>query len=224
LAETKLEETLRDNYMADDVTSKEIVPYAGIGHEGDWSQIDVTQTGNRIGRDLAGRDIVTTNVYNSKRSQISYLNEKYKEECQNQTEVCEYIKGLLHYTDRGDEPIKGLDHKLKQVNRDAQYIEFATRQKELFAKRLLKRDLSPAAQRIFAYMMGKIKLNFIHNIIPRIKAGATEAEIDGLICSSVLEPAVTELEENVLDFTVDEIEGMLFYLTGNCHISWNGLC
>lgn len=210
----------RTNQKTEDKTGK--VP---IAFTEDTSTTKVTQIGNRISGNNAGRDIVTLNTYNySTRSQIAYLNERYKEECDNNTEVCQYIRELLHYTERSDEEIKGLDYKLKLVNRDDDFIQFATKQKELFAKRLLKRDLSPAAQKIFAYIMGKIKLSFMHNIVPKIKSGISEQEIDRIIYSVVIEPIFNELEENVLDLTMDEIHGMLFYLTGNCHIYWNKLC
>lgn len=183
----------------------------------------VSQWFNRTGGDSVGRDKITK-IYNRSHSQIAVLNEKYLEECDSKTEVYEFIKALLHYTTRDTKSLHGLEEKLLSAERDDDFIEFAKEHKELFAKRLLKRDLSLAAQRIFAYLLGKTKASFVYNVIPIIKSGANREKIDSAIYSNVLEPIFNELEDNVLDLTMDEIVGMLFYLTGNCHINWTKEC
>ena len=187
------------------------------------SETKTTQFGNRAGEDIVGRD-KNVNVYSQKRSQISCLNEKYLIEKDGDSEVYEIIRVLLHYTERESDDFRGLEEKLQDANREEDYIEYAKIQKELFAKRLMKRDLSPSAQKIFAYILGKVKTKFVHNVIPKIKAGCSEAEVDKSILENVIEPIFEELEDNVLDVSMDEMIGMLFFLTGNCHICWTKIC
>jgi len=186
------------------------------------SETKTTQIGNKAGNDIVGRDKNVT-VYSQRRSQISFLNEKYLSEKDNGSEVYEIIKLLLHYTIRESKDIRGLEGKLQDANREG-YIEYAKEQKELFVKRLMKNDLSPSAQKIFAYILGKIKANFVHKIIPKIKSGSSELEINNSILENVIAPIFEELEENVLDVSMDEMIGMLYYLTGNCHINWTNIC
>jgi hypothetical protein len=187
------------------------------------SESKTTQIGNRAGNDIVGRDKIV-NQYSKKRSQITCLNERYLAERENDTEVYEIIKVLLHYSERETEDFRGLEGKLKDASREEDYIEYAKQQKELFAKRLIKRDLSPSAQKIFAYILGKVKTRFVHDVIPKIKSGCSEAEVEKSILVNVIEPIYEELEENVLDVSMDEMIGMLFFLTGNCHISWTKQC
>lgn len=183
----------------------------------------ITQIGNRAGNDIVGRDKIV-NQYSKKRSQISFLNEKFIAEKDNDSEMYEIIKVLLHYTKRENEDFLGLEGKLQSANRQEDYIEYAKEQKELFAKRLIKRDLSPSAQKIFAYILGKVKTRFVHDVIPKIKSGCSEDVVEKSILKNVIEPIFEELEENVLDISMDEMVGMLFFLTGNCHISWTKQC
>ena len=39
--------------------------------------------------------------------------------------------------------------------------------------------------------------------------------------TEIIEPTYKHLEENILDINAVEIEGMLFFLTGNCHLRWD---
>ncbi len=184
-----------------------------------------TQIGNKAGGDIVGRDKheKTVNIYKygSRRTPISILNDKYIEEMQEETEIFEYIQSLMHFVDPVEDDFKGLEDKLKSALRDSNYIEDAKKHKELFAKRLIKRDLSPSAQKIFAYLLGKLKQSFRHKIIPSMKNGISQDIIEEMIFSNVIEPIYGELEENVLEITWDEFIGMLFFLTGNCHLRWD---
>ncbi len=184
-----------------------------------------TQIGVKAGRDNIGRDKYenVTNVHNygARRSQLSILNDKYLQEMQEETDIFEYIQSLMHFVDPVEADVRGLEDKLKAASRDSRFIEEAKKYKELFAKRLIKRDLSPSAQRIFAYLLGKIKQSFRHKIVPSMKSGMEQEKIEELIFSDVIEPIYDELEENVLEITWDEFIGMLYFLTGNCHLKWD---
>jgi hypothetical protein len=41
-----------------------------------------------------------------------------------------------------------------------------------------------------------------------------------LVQSQIISPVSELLGENVLDIYPDELSGMLYFLTGNCHIRW----
>jgi len=189
------------------------------------SKTTSTQIGNKPGGDLVGRDKYeeTTIIqkYGARRTSLSILNDKYLQEMHEETEIYEYIQELMHYVDSSEDDVRGLEDKLRSALRDTNYIEEAKRYKELFAKRLVKRDLSPSAQKIFAYLLGKIKQSFRYKIIPSIKSGIDCDTIEKMIFSDVIEPINKELEENVLNITWDESIGMLYFLTGNCHLRWD---
>lgn len=189
------------------------------------SKTTSTQIGNKPGGDLVARDKHATTVnihkYGSRRTHISILNDKYLQEMRGETEIFEYIQILMHYVDSPEDDVRGLEDKLRSALRDRNYIEEAKKYKELFAKRFIKRDLSPSAQKIFAYLLGKIKQSFRHKIIPSIKNGIDHNTIEEMIFSDVIEPIYEGLEENVLDITWDEFIGMLYFLTGNCHLRWD---
>ena len=187
------------------------------------SKTTSTQIGNKPSGDLVARDKKTVIIhkYGSRRTSISILNDKYLQEMRKDTEIFEYIQQLLHYVDSPEDDVRGLEEKLRSALRDRNYIEEAKKYKELFAKRLIKRDLSPSAQKIFAYLLGKIKQSFRHKIIPSIKNGVDHHTIEEMIFSDVIEPIYEGLEENPLEITWDESIGMLYFLTGNCHLRWD---
>jgi hypothetical protein len=53
-----------------------------------------------------------------------------------------------------------------------------------------------------------------------IALNADLTEIKRAVQHEIIDPIEAMLGENVLDLYADEINGMLYFLTGNCHIRW----
>lgn len=183
----------------------------------------VKQENNIVGHDQAGRDINNFILGNnsSKLSQMTRLIEKFKKEKANNPQLNVFINELEHFTKRiGNENVIGLEEKLKAGNKE-NIIEFALRNKELYSRKLLKFQFSEAAQQINVYLLGLAEVYFTNYVYPRICNDESENIVNTVLMEQVITPLINELDENVLDFSPSEINGMIYFLTGNCHIKWN---
>lgn len=183
----------------------------------------VKQENNTVNGSQAGRDINNFNFGSSttKISQMTRLIEKFKTEKANNPQLNIFVNELEHFTKRiGNENVIGLEEKLKAGNRE-NIIEFALRNKELYSRKLLKFQFSEAAQQINVYLLGLAEVYFTNYVYPRICNDAPETTVNTILMEQVINPLINELDENVLDFSPSEINGMIYFLTGNCHIKWS---
>ena len=51
----------------------------------------------------------------------------------------------------------------------------------------------------------------------------TESKIQAVIAERIINPVKTELGLNLFKYDEDDIMGMIFFLTGNCHIKWTAI-
>jgi hypothetical protein len=190
------------------------------------SESEVTQTNNVAGRDIAGRDVnktySPTYSFGESQARVKYMAEllrKFKEDCDGNSQLRDFIDEFDYFNTQLEGDIVGLEQKLKDGNRDG-FIEFALRTKEAFFKKLLKYQFSESAQRIHIYLLARLEDRFQNQIAPKIRADRPAEEIDTLIEEALIRPMLLELDENLLHLTATDINGMLYFLTGNCHIKW----
>jgi hypothetical protein len=71
--------------------------------------------------------------------------------------------------------------------------------------------------------MGKIFEEFQHWVKPAIEAGFTRAEVDEIVRSKIVMPLSAELDgcDGCTEPPIQTIRGMVYFLTGNCHIKWH---
>jgi predicted CopG family antitoxin len=188
---------------------------------------EVTQTNNNVeSGDIAGRDVIKTTInigrvsYGGK-SQLEMLYEKLEQEKQNSTVFSEMVEELMHYKSYAENSeMIGLEKKLENGNR-LRYLNFAESVKEKFTKKLLKNEHSETAQQIYAFLLAKVYSRFETHIYPSLNAGHTEEYINQLVVEFIIKPLEELLGNNLLHIYEDEINGMIYFLMGNCHIKWN---
>ncbi|HEX8289666.1 MAG TPA: ABC-three component system protein [Pyrinomonadaceae bacterium] len=191
------------------------------------SENKVIQSENEVGGDQAARDIIhnrNKSYYNygdlrNSVSPVQSLYAKYELEKENNPQLTEFIEELNYYYNKVDGDVIGLEKKLENGNRQS-FIKYALRAKEAYHKKLYKNQFSEVAQQINVYFLALIDSYFTHIIYPKICGGASNEEINILIQENVINRVLSELGENTLGFTATDINGMLYFLTGNCHIEW----
>lgn len=189
---------------------------------------EVTQSNNTVGNgDIAGRDVNKPTVINIGRvssggkSQLEILYEKLEQERQNSSIFSDMVDELLHYKSyAANTEVIGLEKKLENGNR-LNYLNFAERAKEKFTKKLLKNEHSETAQHIYAFLLDKVYCSFETNIYPRLNEGHPEEYINQLVNEFIIKPIEDLLGNNLLHIYDAEINGMIYFLMGNCHIKWN---
>lgn len=176
--------------------------------------------------DIAARDI-NKPTYNYGRvstggqSQLEKLYERLEEERKNSTTFNNVIDDLLHYKNYApNTTVVGLEEKLNNGNRQ-KYLRFAEISKEKFTRKLVKNEHSETAQLIYAFLLAKVYASFETYVYPRLNEGHPEEFINRLVSSYIISPIEDILGDNLLQIYEDEINGMIYFLTGNCHIKWN---
>ena len=179
-----------------------------------------SQTGNVVGGHQAGRDVNITQRPDL-RTTIRTLTRRFRDEIQEDKTLREVIDSLRYYLDpSAPEASFDLEGKLSAAKRESSLSE-ATALKELFAKKLARHQLSPVAQEIFAWTLGRMQILFQVHVRPMIASGEAPDGVNEAVLDKVIQPTIAELEDNVLILNYQELRGMLYYLTGNCHIEWH---
>lgn len=163
------------------------------------------------------------NVYFSKKTRFAKRFEKLNEEVASDERyegIMESLKYYLTSRDGIDMPTKLQDGGFKE----SEIIE-ATKKKEKYAKRLELNKFFESAQWIDSQLFGKIKMNFEAFILPLVNTGVTKDEILKEVVLKVVQPVLDLINvegenDEVLNYNADDIFGMVYYLTGQCHLNW----
>lgn len=181
------------------------------------------QEGN-FANDLAGRDInktsyTVTSAPLQKHNKLKELFRAFEYEKDNNIQFREFIDELEHFTTPKVETVIGLDAKLKNGNRDT-IIDFAKDVKEMYTKKLFKYQFYQSAQKINVYLLGLTWQYFMTSVYPLVCNGVPDNVINDAIKNSIIDPLLEALDGDTLGFQPHDISGMIYFLTGNCHIKW----
>jgi len=152
-------------------------------------------------------------------SPMSRMIAKYRAETEKDCEIKVMIDRLQRWHCRPVGDVIGLEEKLRNGGRP-DIVDTAVAAKDRFSKILTKHEYSPAAQEIYAYLLAKIHQLFSMIIFPQICRCSKPEEINRLLVTDVYDRIEHLLEDNPLEITPEEVMGMLFWLTGNCHLKW----
>lgn len=176
------------------------------------------QIANHVGGDQAGRDIVKN--YLPTLTGMSRLIREYGDEQGQAPQIDAFIQQLQHYygaVTEGD--VRGLDDKLLAAGRLDQ-LAFARRAKHNAAQFVLKHQSSLAAQKIITHLFAKLFTEFQNKVVPLVQSNAERVVVDAAI-QQVIDSGWVFLEENPLDIDYGLLQGLLYFLGGNCHIRWD---
>jgi len=167
---------------------------------------------------------VAGNVYFSPKTRFAKRFEKLNLEVANNVRYEKTMDSFKYYLTKLDGTLD-MPTKLKDGNFSESEIIRATRRKEKYAKRLEQNKFFESAQWIDSQLFAKIKMNFEVHIEPLIIGNATKEDIVKEIAIKIVSPVLdiinTEGEnDEYLNYNAEDIWGMIYYLTGQCHINW----
>jgi len=162
-------------------------------------------------------------IYLEKQSKFSRLFSKLNSEVISNDRYPQILEELQRYLT--DKDSYGLEKKLIDGGFSEQEIIKASDRKEMYVKKQEKNILYVSAQRIYCELLAKIMIDFEVYIDPLINRGETKEVILKEISEKVINPMFSLLNENAADdevlyFNAEEIYGMIYYLTGRCHLNW----
>lgn len=185
---------------------------------------DISLSGSSIGGKFTGRDDFSINI-SSNYERSTYLHdlyEKFQKEIEADPGLKEICKELDYFTSQVEnDQMIGLERKLEAGAKPAMVIQYAKHTKEKFHKKLmLTSQYSVVAQDINVYILSKIHRGFMMEIYSLICSNEHESKIQAVIAERIINPLKIELGLNLFKYDEDDIMGMIFFLTGNCHIKW----
>ena len=145
------------------------------------------------------------------------------EEVKNKT-TRDIIQELLEYKTKLD-GTKGMEEKLKDGGFSESFIKVALRKKEQYAKKAMQFDCYPSAQEINLLIFIDIMDLFTIYVEPLIKRREPVETVMQCIHEKVVNPIMDKINVNGaqdqdLRYIPNHIYGMIYYLTGMCHINW----
>lgn len=130
---------------------------------------------------------------------------------------CEQLEHYLAAKTEGD--VRGLEAKLMESGRTDQ-LDLALRLKERAAKAVMRHQSSKTAQRVYTILLDELHTGFSLMVTPAIQSDEGRREVDKCI-NDILQSTSSLLGENILEITVKDLLGLLYFLGGNCHIRWD---
>lgn len=190
-----------------------------------WSGVEISGNcfeGNSIAGDLKVIGVQQNNIFPQNRNPNALIalierSKRLSEESLEYRNMLDELQSFL--TTRSDRTVIGLEAKLAGGGRpdlveDALYLEGR------FARRLAQGQHSPSTIAMFLHCLSAINSAFSSYIMPLIKIGETHLVVDAAIKLHVIDPIYEELVNVDCSLNVQVVRGMLYFLTGKCHIMW----
>lgn len=168
------------------------------------------------GGDVVGRDKIT-NILPAP-TQMDLLSQKYVEEKSNQQVTYVIIDELTHYSNENYD-IRDLTEKLEDAG-FGYLVDVGEELKEEVSKLIIRNQHYKAAQKIITYLLAEVESIFNANIKNRLLDVREEAALKLLFRTHLEKEIQAHLGDNVLEIFNRQINGMVYFLTGNCHLEW----
>lgn len=163
------------------------------------------------------------NYYTQSESRLGGWFRRLNDEINNDIRLQKKLDDIKRYHTKLPHTI-GLEAKLKDGGFSQSAIDKARRLKMYFAKKSTRFQYYESAQLIDGYLFAKLCQRFDTYILPNIESHPL-CDIRQMVYEKVVLPIIDEINANgsydrQLCYNEDDIYGMLYYLTGKCHINW----
>ena len=137
--------------------------------------------------------------------------EELKRQVENDERYATFIDDFEEYNTIKDGI--GLEKKLSDGKFNETEINRALRLKEKYAKRVVKDEMFLAQQKIDVEIFSIIDNGFYTYVYPLILENQSKKPILEILNKE-------GAEDNYLDYNANDIFGMVYFLTGKCHLNW----
>lgn len=163
------------------------------------------------------------NLYITPKTRWQKKFEKLQEQVLNDVRYESFIEDFHNYNTLQDGI--GLEQKLIDARFSShEQIRFL-KLKEKYSKRVVKGEMFQAQQEIDVDIFSLIDNNFHTYVYPQIELNADKLIILKLLKEKVVQPILDILNreaesDNFLNYNANDVYGMVFFLTGKCHLNW----
>lgn len=162
-------------------------------------------------------------IYTHKPTRWSRRFDRLKNEVENNIRYYDIIDDFKTYNTKVDG--KSTEDKLKDGKFNDREILDALKKKERYSKKLERNRNFETAQIIDTEIFAFLKMKFDTYVEPLINQNASKEVIKVAVVEKVVVPIIEILNvegynDTFLNYTADDILGMIFFLTGKCHLNW----
>ncbi len=162
-------------------------------------------------------------IYLEKTTRFSSRFKRLNEEIEKDQKIDEVIDKLQTYNKSAD--LRSMPEKLEDGGFSKEEIYQAKLRKQQYWMSFEKHKFYKTAQIIDSEIFALLKFNFDTYIYPLILQNEPKNKILLELNSKVILPILTLLnkegeEDTYLNYSVDDLLGMLYFITGKCHINW----
>lgn len=166
---------------------------------------------------------VDGNLSFTKESRLSQRFKRLKKEVELDVKYGKFIEDFERYNTKIDG--RSMPDKLADGGFTKRDIDRATYRKHRYAKKLERNKLYETAQLIDLDLFAIINSNFETYIEPLIDEDKPITEIKLALKEKIIDPIYKLINEDgaddiILNYDHDDISGMIFFLTGKCHLNW----
>ena len=172
----------------------------------------------------AAKKVIINQTPVAPQSRLASWFARLQEDFKNNVRLQKKMNDIMRYRTKLPHTI-GLEQKLLDGGFAKKAIDKARRQKQSYAKKATKYQYYEMANKIDNYLFAIVSDHFDREVLPLIEDEKPLREINQAVYDKVVVPVMEELNavgdsDTCLCYTLDDVFGMLYYLTGNCHINW----
>jgi hypothetical protein len=157
-------------------------------------------------------------------SSLEQAVEQIKKNLGDDVNAVDIIEELADYiTEYPNRSIIGLENKLSDGGRN-DLKNRAVLLKNRFERRVAKNQMSLAEQHVYVQILSTISSVWHSKIKPLINIEASTTTIDKIIHEELVEPVHKAVVRYDTLATSELVSGMLYFLTGKCHLVWSKSC
>ena len=194
------------------------------GNPGNGNHFEDVKMENVGSYNPAAREVNIFQTSQAPQSRLASWFAKLQEDFKNDCRLQKKMDDIMHYRTKLPHTI-GLQCKLQDGGFSKIAIDKARRQKQSYAKKATRFQYFEIANKIDNYLFAIVSEHFDREVLPLIEDEKPLREINQAVYDKVIMPVLQELDavgaaDTCLCYTLDDVFGMLYYLTGNCHINW----
>lgn len=150
--------------------------------------------------------------------------EQIKKSWRSEDKLVDILEDLADYiTEHPGREIVGLEKKLERGRR-LDLCHRAIFLKNKFARRVAKNQMSITEQYVYIQILSAINTAWNQCIRPKIIVNASNQEIDQIIYDELIKPIHQAIVRFDCTITTETVSGMIYFLTGKCHLIWEVEC
>lgn len=194
------------------------------GDPGKGNRYEDVRMENVCSYNPAAKKVIINQTSIAPQSRLASWFARLQEDFKNDVRLQKKMDDIMRYRTKLRHTI-GLELKLLDGGFSKKAIDKARRQKQSYAKKATKYQYYEMANKIDNYLFAIVSDHFDREVLPLIEDEKPLREINQAVYDKVVLPVMEELNtvgdsDTCLCYTLDDVFGMLYYLTGNCHINW----